>query len=234
MKPGRDPRGELAEPRGGRLARAEVELGGLGDAARRAAAAASRATSAASRIWPIESRNFAATSRVSSVPDACAHAVARSAKLGGGGLDEQERAVAERERGVAVRRADDDALAAALDRAQHPRAVGRLEVLHPLEDDRALLQRGDQRGLGHHLGAVEVADVGDDERAAVGLGDERLGVRAGEDDRERARVAEHPRQRLDRLVAAGVVARVRRPCAAGRPRAGRPCRRRAGARRAGR
>ena len=48
----------------------------------------------------------------------------------------------------------------------------------------------------------------DDQRAPVGPGDERLGVRAGEDDRERARVAEHPRQRLDRLVAAGIVARV--------------------------
>ena len=62
------------------------------------------------------------------------------------------------------------ALAAALDRAQQPRALARLDVLEPLEDERAVLERRDQRRLGHRLGDVELADVRDDERAAVGLG----------------------------------------------------------------
>ena len=45
--------------------------------------------------------------------------------------------------------------------------------------------------------------------AAAGLGDERLGVRAGEHDRQRARQRERRRQRRDRLVAARVVVGVR-------------------------
>ena len=87
------------------------------------------------------------------------------------------------------------------------RAVARLEVLHPLEHDRALLEGGDQRRLGHDLGAVDVADVHDHQRAPVGLRRERLRVGPGEDDRERARVAQDAGERLHRLVAAGIVDR---------------------------
>ena len=103
------------------MARAEVEVGGVGRAPPRAAAA-SRATSAASAIWPIERRNFAATSR--DVLGAGERRPRRAA-LGEGRqrhLDEQHGAVAERERRAARGRASSTTRSRALvERAQQPR-----------------------------------------------------------------------------------------------------------------
>ena len=147
---GREPGGELAEAERGGLARAGVEVDGARARSAPRAVADRRATSAASTIWVIESRNFAATSPVSVEPVRSAHAWRRSAKDGERGLDQQHGALAERERGGAGRRGQDRALGAGLDRAQQPPAFAGLDVLEPFEDDRPVLERGDQRGLGHH------------------------------------------------------------------------------------
>ena len=141
--------------------------------------------------------------------------------LGVGGrrrLHEQHRALAEGERGAARRGGDHRALAALVERAQQPRALARVELLEPLEDDRPALERGDQRRVGHHLALLHVAHVRDDERAAVGLREQRLGVGPAQHHGQVAGAREHRGDRGDVVVAAGVVRRERREPQPGRGR----------------
>ena len=139
------------------------------------------------------------------MPVRSAHACRRSAKLGEDGLHQQHRALAQRERRRARRRRDHGPLRALLDRAQQPPALSRLDVLQAFDDHRPLLECADQRRLGHHLAHVEVAHVDGDQRTAERGRQERVGVRAGEHDREVALALEQRGDDRHRLVAAGCV-----------------------------
>ena len=137
---GREPGGELAEPRGGGLARAEVDVG------RRRRRLAARGRGQPRDLGGLDDLrhrepelrgHVAGLGRAGEVgPGLAALGEARR-----GGLDEQHRALAERERGGARRRRDHGPLGALLDRAQQPRAIAGLDVLEPFEDHRPVLER---------------------------------------------------------------------------------------------
>ena len=152
---------------------------------------------------------MAATSRASGDPDADCHACRRSAKLGGAASISSDVRSPRASAALRFGGGHHHALAAALDRAQQPRALAGLQVLEALEDERPVLERGDQRRLGHRVGAVDLADVGHHERAPVGARDERLGVRPGEHHGQRARMRERRGERGDGLLAARVVVGMR-------------------------
>ena len=208
MKPGGMRVASSPSRRRGRLARAEVEVGGRGDLARRAPR-----RRAGRPPRPRRSGRW----RAGTWPPrrACRRRRRRAPRRRGARrssarrLDQQGRAVAERERGVAVRRADDGPLA----RGARSRAAA--AGARPARCPRAPRRRAggprarrSARPRPSPRRRRASRDVGDDQRAAVGLGQERLGVRAGE-RRPAARLGRRSMaaQRGDRLVAAGVVRR---------------------------
>ena len=63
----------------------------------------------------------------------------------------------------------DHALRVLVDRAQQLAALGRLEPLEPVAAQQPALERAAQRGVGHHLGLVELAHVAQQQRPAGGV-----------------------------------------------------------------
>ena len=131
------PRRELAERAARGAARAEVEILAAG-LPRPAEAATTLATSAARSIWPIESRNLAATSSTSVGARGAAPGGAPLRERGLGHLDDDRRQVGQRERGLrACGRTGRRARRRLASQRCIARAGARLELLDAAERDEA-------------------------------------------------------------------------------------------------
>jgi hypothetical protein len=116
-------------------------------------------------------------------------------------VDDQHGPVAERERLRARVGEDHDPALRLVDRLQQARAVRRREPVEAGDAEQPLLQRGRERRVRHHPGALERGDVEDEQRAGGG-GDDRGGVRPADHQGERGVDAEQARDLLHYLVPA--------------------------------
>ena len=200
----REPRGELTQPGRRRLAGAEVEVGGHGC---RLSTGGRGQPRDLRRLDDLRHRQPELRGDVGGVldPAEVGPGLLALGEGGVGGLDQQHRPLAQRERRGAGGRGEDRPLLALLDRPQQVAALGRLDVLEPFEDQRPVLQGADQRRLGHQVALADVAHVQGDQRAVQRGGDQRVGVRAGEHDRQPRGPRQQRAHQRHRLLAPGRV-----------------------------